>query len=86
MPSRFLKHNEHDNWLTVVREELPTSGSVVRLRGTVGAPTSSADFGVPASENGLTFKMTKDIRDKYILSTLLFDMGELDEEAERVYP
>lgn len=75
-----------DDILQIIREELPSSDSVLRLLKTIGAPTSSADFGIPESENGLTFRMTKDIRDKYILSTLLFDMGVLDETAERIYP
>ena len=29
--------------------------------------------------------MTKDIRDKYILSALMFDMGVLDNFAEKAY-
>ena len=74
-----------DDILQIIREELPSSDSVVRLLETIGAPVSSAEFGVPVSENALTFKMTKDIRDKYILSTLLFDMGELEEVSEEVY-
>lgn len=75
-----------DDILQVVREELPSSKEIEKLLNTIGAPVSSADFGVPVNENALTFMMTKDIRDKYILSTLLFDMGELEETAMQVYP
>ena len=74
-----------DDIRRIIREELPSSDSVARLLKTIGAPVSSEEFGVPAAENALTFKMTKDIRDKYILSTLLFDMGELEETAERCF-
>ena len=70
----------------IIQEELPTAHYASALLKIIGAPVSSAEFGVPVSENGLTFKMTKDIRDKYILSTLRFDMGELEETAGRVYP
>lgn len=74
-----------DDILTVIREELPSSDSIRELLISIGAPVSSAEFGIPERENALTFKMTKDIRDKYILSTLMFDMGILDETADLVY-
>jgi hypothetical protein len=34
----------------------------------------------------MTFKATKDIRDKYILSRLAFDLGTLDELADGLAP
>ena len=71
--------------LRIVREELPPSDAVAALLRSIGAPASSREIGIPTGENALTFKITKDIRDKYILSTLLFDMGVLDEEAERCF-
>ena len=74
-----------DEILSVIKEELPPSEGAAALLRSVGAPVTSADIGIPTEENALTFKMTKDIRDKYILSTLLFDMGVLDEEAERCF-
>lgn len=75
-----------DDILRVIKEELPPSDAAAALLKSIGAPVGSEEIGIPTSENALTFKMTKDIRDKYILSTLLFDMGVLDEEAERIYP
>ena len=74
-----------DEILQIIREELPSSHAVETLLRSIGAPVSSADFGVPTDENALTFMMTKDIRDKYILSTLLFDIGELDGTAEQCF-
>ena len=41
----------------------------------IGAPTSAADFGVTPEQVRTTFTMTKDIRDKYIASRLLWDLG-----------
>ena len=69
----------------IIQEELPTSHYAAALLKIIGAPVSSAEFGVPTAENALTFKMTKDIRDKYILSTLLFDMGELENVSREIY-
>ena len=74
-----------DDILRVVREELPPSKEIEGLLKSIGAPVSSADFGIPTKENALTFMMTKDIRDKYILSTLLFDMGVLEDVSREVY-
>ena len=77
-----------DHWdeiLQIIREELPPAYSIYALLKNIGAPAESKEIGIPTEENALTFKVTKDIRDKYILSTLLFDMGLLDEEAERCF-
>ena len=74
-----------DEILQIVKEELPPSDRIEALLRSIGAPVSSEDFGVPASENALTFMMTKDIRDKYILSTLLFDLGMLEIIARETY-
>ena len=89
-PAQYKKRLDNivahwDEILSVIKEELPPSEGAAALLRSVGAPVSSADIGIPTEENALTFKITKDIRDKYILSTLLFDMGELDEEAERCF-
>lgn len=62
----------------IIRDEMPTQSQIGAILDTIGAMKSSADFGVPESENALTFRLTMDIRDKYILSTLLFDMGLTD--------
>ena len=68
--------NNWDAILRIVREEMPDSARIRELLRTIGAPENSAEIGIPTEENDLTFRMTKDIRDKYILSTLLWDIGE----------
>ena len=75
-----------DEILQIVHKELPPAYSICALLKKIGAPVNSSEIGIPMRENALTFKMTKDIRDKYILSTLMFDMGVLDEEAENIFP
>ncbi|MBO4894149.1 MAG: sn-glycerol-1-phosphate dehydrogenase [Clostridia bacterium] len=77
-----------DNWniiKEIVSEEIPRYETVLNILKTIKAPVSSDEIGIPSATNPLTFRMTKDIRDKYILSTLLFDMGLLDETAEDVF-
>ena len=43
----------------------------------MGAPVSASDFGYTEEQIRTTFTMTKDVRDKYIASRLLWDLGEL---------
>ena len=42
-----------------------------------------ADIGIPEDNIGDIFEATKDIRDKYVLSRLIFDLG-LTEEAKNI--
>ena len=67
-----------------VIDTLPSYGEISSLLRSLGAPVSPEDIGIPESETAVCFKATKDIRDKYILSSLAFDLGLLDELAERI--
>lgn len=70
---------EHwDEILKVIDEELPSAQSLKELLDAIGAPCKAADIEIPEKETALTFRVTRDIRDKYILSSLVWDMGELD--------
>jgi len=87
------KHHERlkricENWGQVqgiIREELPAEEAVLNVLKTIGAPQSPEEIGIPMKDVRTTFTMTKDIRDKYIGSRLLWDMGELDETADRLF-
>ncbi len=70
--------------LAVIREELPPFEEIKALLTEIGAPVNPADIGLPNSDAPAVFAATKDIRDKYILSTLAFDIGALDEIAEEM--
>ena len=70
--------------LNVIETELPAYGEIYALLKKLGAPVSPVELGIPESETALCFKATKDIRDKYILSSLAFDLGCLDLLAERL--
>lgn len=49
------------------------------------APTKASELNISEPQLKETFKATKDIRDKYIITRLLWDLGELDEVAELLY-
>ena len=72
------------NWdgiLNIV-SELPSYDSLRSLMERLGAPTDASSFGYTPEQVSVTFTMTKDIRDKYIGSRLLWDLGELETAAE----
>lgn len=74
-----------DKWesiLAVIREEIPSSESIEALLEKTGCPTTPAAWGISEELIPMTFKATKDIRDKYILSRLAFDLGIIDELCE----
>lgn len=68
--------------LQIMDEELPPVQQLQALLDTVGIPQSPAAFGVPDSLLPDTFRATKDIRDKYVLSRLCWDLGVLDTLAD----
>ena len=70
------------NWdaiLCIMEEELPTAEQLEKLLDTIQAPKSLAQIGVEESMLGVIFRATKDIRDKYVLSRLCWDLGIIDE-------
>lgn len=70
------------NWdaiLRILQEELPSSKELETLMKSVDIPTELSALGVDSPCARITFKATKDIRDKYVLSRLAWDMGVLEE-------
>ncbi|MBQ9734566.1 MAG: sn-glycerol-1-phosphate dehydrogenase [Clostridia bacterium] len=62
----------------IIREEIPTQKEIERILDIIGAPKTTAEIGICCDIN-TTLKATKDIRDKYVLSRLLWDLGIIDE-------
>lgn len=82
---RFDRIAAHfDEIKKIVSEEIPPSAEIERLLDLIGCPKTPREIGIDESKQGLVFAATKDIRDKYILSTLLWDMGLLDRYADRI--
>ena len=61
----------------IIREEIPTQQEIGRILQTIGLPNSVQEIGI-ACDLQTTLNATKDIRDKYVLSRLLWDLGELE--------
>ena len=68
-----------DRILTIVREEVPAAEQLEALYRKIGLPMTPAEVGVENRLSTETFRFTGDIRDKYVLSRLLWDLG-LEEE------
>lgn len=69
-----------ENWdsiLAILEEELPSAEHLQLLMSEVGLPTDLSALGVDSADARLTFLATKDIRDKYVLSRLGWDLGIL---------
>ena len=71
------------NWdgILAVINKLPTYDQMLQFMTELGAPISAEEFGVTPEQIRTTFTMTKDIRDKYVVSRLLWDLGLLEDAA-----
>lgn len=74
-----------DDILKIIDEELPTVAEFEAILDTLEAPKTLAEIGMDESILPMTLKCTKDIRDKYVLPRLLWDLGILDEICDKVY-
>ncbi len=69
-----------DNWeniIEIITEELPTSNAFEAILNTIGSPKTPEDIGLDSAIIPLTLDAAKDIRDKYVLPRLLWDIGEV---------
>lgn len=67
-----------DKLLEIIRAEIPSKAEIERILDMIGAPKTAKEVGID-SDMSTTLKATKDIRDKYVLSRLLWDLGIIDE-------
>ena len=82
-PARLEAIIEHwDEILQILDEELPSSAELESLLRLLEIPVDMAELGVDHETARLTFLATKDIRDKYVLSRLAWDLGIIDELCE----
>lgn len=88
-PERQKRHIERivecwDDILQIIAEELPPALEIEQLMIRLGMPKVPSDLGIPTCDVRDAFVGSRDIRDKYILSSLMFDMGLLSEAAGKV--
>ena len=70
------------NWdaiLQILKEELPSVSELCKLMDAVGISRDLSAIGVDRETAKMTFRATKDIRDKYVLSRLAWDLGILEQ-------
>ncbi len=65
--------------LGIIEEELPSSVQIEKIMTEIEAPKTIEEIGLGDTSLEITFKATKDIRDKYVLSRLAWDLGVIDE-------
>lgn len=68
-----------DEILSIVREEIPSPQEIDTLFERIGLPMLPSQVGAKDADIPKAFLFTGDIRDKYVLSRLLWDLG-LEEE------
>ena len=75
----YLIEKNWDAILRILREELPGTEELCKLMDQVGISRDLLTIGVDKNCAKMTFRATKDIRDKYVLSRLAWDLGILEE-------
>ncbi len=74
----------HWDEITALIDTLPSSGELEQFFREIGHPLSCLEYGLSDEEIRFAFTAAKDIRDKYVLGRLLWDLGLLDEAAEEL--
>ena len=68
----------------VIREELPSRDSIYALMESCGMPLTPADLNLTRKDTLDALLGSREIRDKYLTSSLLWDLGLLEETAEKL--
>ena len=72
--------------LSFIDEELPPSNELEKILTEIRAPKSVQEIGIDPCTLPAAFKATKDFRDKYVLTRLLWNLGLLDEVCTELFP
>ena len=68
----------------IIAEELPSFESIHGLMARCGLPLTPADLKLTGEDTANAFLGSRDIRDKYLTSSLLWDLGLFEETAEKL--
>lgn len=85
-PEKHAKRLENivghwDEILSIIRQELPDFDGLYRTMAATGMPLTPADIGIPVDDVADAFVCARDIRDKYLTGSMLWDLGLTDEYA-----
>ncbi len=73
------------NWdriIEIIHEEVPAANTLKNLVSSIKAPMTVEDIGLSRNILPMTLMAAKDIRDKYVLPRLLWDLGIIEEFSE----
>ncbi|MDL2205556.1 sn-glycerol-1-phosphate dehydrogenase [Eubacteriales bacterium OttesenSCG-928-N13] len=70
--------------LQIIEEELPPTEQIVSLMQQLGAPMTNADLGISVQDTCDAFVGARDIRNKYLGVSMLWDLGLIDEARDVV--
>ena len=76
-----------ENWpeiRSIIREELPPPEQVYALMKKCGMPLTPADLGISREDTLNALEGSREIRDKYLTSSLLWDLGLLSEAGQKL--
>ncbi len=77
--ARFARIRDHwGDILTIMDEELPDADETIALMRSLRLPVNPGEIGVTDRQTRDAFVHSRDIRDKYLTSSMLWDMGLLD--------
>ena len=71
-----------ENWdgiIKIINEEMPSAKDIESILDELRMPKTAGEIGIDDSLVPLTFKATRDVRYKYILSHLCWDLGITDD-------
>ncbi|MCQ2436777.1 MAG: sn-glycerol-1-phosphate dehydrogenase [Clostridia bacterium] len=88
-PARHAKRLDNliANWdkiLTIIKEELPDYDKLIGLMRGLGMPTRPSDLGISIDDTVSAYVGSRDIRDKYLSCSFLWDLGLAEEYADYV--
>lgn len=82
---RFEILEEHWNEITEIIGSMPSSAEISRLMDSIEFPSGAECIGYDREGVKTTCLMTKDIRDKYVGTRLLWDLGVLEDIVEKTF-
>ena len=68
--------------MKIIDEELPEFGKLYALMDATGMPMRPSEIGVPMQDVVDAFVGARDVRDKYLSCSLIWDLGLTDEFAQ----
>lgn len=77
--------DKYDEIMAIINA-MPTYDEVYATLAAAGFPLTAEEIGFSAKEVHDAFIMAKDIRDKYVVSRLLWDLGLLEKAADELFP